>query len=93
VAFASETLAAEALQQLPDSGHTRAPVYRGDLDDVVGVVHLRRLIDGERTVGDHVQHVVVFPESGGVISALRRLQQEQQHLAVVIDETAPLPAW
>jgi putative hemolysin len=86
VALAADTQTDTALEQLLAAGHTRAPVYRRDLDDIVGVVHLRRLIDGGGTVTDHVQPVVVFPESAGVISALRRLQQEQQHLAVVIDE-------
>ena len=44
--------AAEARAELVGSGHTRAPVYAGDLDDVRGVVHLIDLLDAEGPVSD-----------------------------------------
>ncbi|MPY95420.1 MAG: DUF21 domain-containing protein, partial [Acidimicrobiia bacterium] len=78
----------EALRQLVDSGHSRAPVARArNLDEVVGVVHLRQLLDGgDVLVRDLVVEVPVLPESAGVLDALRHLQARRQQMAIVANE-------
>lgn len=78
--------AAEAVGQLVAVGHTRAPVVESDLDHVVGVVHLRDLVDAEGRVADHARAAAALPESMGVIDALRTLQTERQELAIVVNE-------
>jgi putative hemolysin len=79
-------LAREGVGQLIALGHSRAPVVQGDLDDVVGVVQLRDLVDAHGTVGELARPAVALPESLGVIDALRTLQAERQQLAVVVNE-------
>lgn len=86
VALPEGAPAGQAVELLVDSGHSRAPVYRGDLDDVVGVVHLRSLVRGTGTVGARAQPALVMPETVGALDALRRLQAERQSMAVVINE-------
>ena len=78
----------EALRQLADSGHSRAPVARSrNLDEVVGVVRLRQLLDGGgRLVRELAEEVPVLPESAGVLDALRHLQARRQQLALVANE-------
>jgi CBS domain containing-hemolysin-like protein len=44
VALPADASAEEGIQKLVETGHSRAPVYRNDLDDVVGIVHLRDLV-------------------------------------------------
>ena len=63
-----------------------APVAAGDLDDVLGVVHLRELIDADGAVSPLVRPACVHPETKLVIDALRELQAERQQLAIVVDE-------
>ena len=77
-----------ALRALIDSGHSRAPVAPdGELDAVVGFVHLRDLIDrGRRHVGELVSALPIFPDSAWVLDALRRMQTERVQLALVVDE-------
>jgi putative hemolysin len=86
LSFAAETLAARARATMVAEGHSRAPVHRGDLDDVVGVVHLRDLIDTEGPVAEHTRPALVLPDSVGVLDALRQLQAERAQLAMVVDE-------
>ena len=79
---------AEALDLLAASGHTRAPVVRGlNLDDVVGVVHLRQLLGGGT---DPVEHVAVgapvFPDAARVLTAMRELQLQRAQMAIVVNE-------
>lgn len=79
--------ASDAVAILIASGHSRAPVAaNGDLDRVTGVVHLRDLIGRSGPVADFAGAPLVFPESAKVLGALRGMQQERQHLAIVISE-------
>ncbi|MGH9150787.1 MAG: hemolysin family protein [Acidimicrobiales bacterium] len=88
VVLSSDTSAADALEVLVASGHSRAPVAEGgDLDRVVGVVHLRDLLGGgQATAGERAKPAAFLPESVQVLHALRDLQQARQQLAVVVDE-------
>lgn len=82
----AELPAGDALARLTDGGHSRAPVFSGDADNVVGVVHWRNLIGAGGAVGDHTRQVVMLPDVVRVDQALRRLQVERQQLAVVLNE-------
>jgi putative hemolysin len=77
-----------ALRELVNSGHSRAPVARGgNLDAVVGVVHLRDLLEGgNRPVGELVSELCVFPDGIGVLEALHAMQTQRVQLALVVDE-------
>ncbi len=78
----------EALHLLVGGGHTRAPVFAGDLDDVRGVVHLVDLVeaDGSGGVAAHLRPAIVLPETATVLDALRRLRSDRQQMAVVVSE-------
>jgi putative hemolysin len=80
--------ASVALQDLVDSGHSRAPVgEHGNLDAVVGVVHMRDLLSGgSRPVGELASEPCVFPDGIGVLDALHEMQAKRVQLALVVDE-------
>jgi putative hemolysin len=86
VTVPADALVAEAIGILVGTTHGRAPVYRGDLDDVVGLVTLQDLVGAEGRAVDHVRPVLALPESMGVLDALRRLQAEREQLAIVLNE-------
>ena len=78
--------APDALRLLFESGHSRAPVIGGDLDDVLGVVTMRTLFDADGPLLDRVQPALELPASVRLMDAMRVMQTERQHLAVVVDE-------
>ena len=87
VVLDADASCADGIEILITSGHSRAPVAeRGDLDSVMGVVHLRDLIGGTDAIRAHVSDVLVLPESVKVLDALRQMQVERQQLAVVANE-------
>jgi putative hemolysin len=86
LAFPSDLPATSAVQALVEGGHSRAPVYRDDLDDVVGIVNLRALVGAQGVVAGHAWPALVLPETVRAIDALRMLQAERQQMAVVISE-------
>ncbi|MFA7296804.1 MAG: hemolysin family protein [Dehalococcoidia bacterium] len=86
VKLATDATAAEALQTLIDSGHSRAPVYQSSPDDIVGVIGLRDLLGLEGPVTLAVSPIPAFPESAGVLHTLRDLQRSRQQMALVVNE-------
>jgi putative hemolysin len=79
---------AEALPALAASGHSRAPVaHDGNLDEVVGMVHLRDLLGpGDRPVREVAGELDAFPETAGVLDVLHEMQVRRLQLALVVDE-------
>jgi putative hemolysin len=86
IALPAGSPVAEGVRLLVESTHVRAPVFRGDLDDVAGVAHLVDLVEAGGRIIDHVRPALALPESVGVLEALRRMQRERQQLAIVINE-------
>ena len=82
----------ERLRQLIEStGFTKYPVYRGDLDNVVGVIHARQfLLAGARgdlpDLAGLVRDVHFVPELQRVDQILQDLRKRSAVLAVVVDE-------
>lgn len=76
-----------AREILARSGHSRAPVTKeGHLDDVIGVVNLRDLLDDSVKLADVVRVPMVLPDSVRVTDALRRMKAEHEQMALVVDE-------
>ena len=73
-------------------GYSRIPVYRGDLDEVEGIVYakdvLRHLHAGkDRVPIEKIMREPYFvPETKKVAELLREMQQRRVHIAVVLDE-------
>ncbi len=78
----------EGLLALAGSNHTRAPVATdSNLDEFVGVVHLRDLVNTtDATVGEVTQPAPAFPETAKVLDALRTMQSGHHQMAIVINE-------
>jgi len=69
---------------------TRYAVYDGDLDHVVGMLHvkdlLRRITANERVSATDVRRIPVVPETASLDDVLETMQRAHAHLALVIDE-------
>jgi CBS domain containing-hemolysin-like protein len=75
---------------LARSLHTRYAVYDGDLDHIIGMVHvkdlLRRILAAEPITAADVRRIPVVPETATLDVVLTSMQQAHAHLALVIDE-------
>ena len=83
----------EAINTIIEAGHSRAPVYVNSLDNIVGIVYVKDLVqhlleqdDTPRTVRGLEREVYYVPESKPASDLLRELQRKKVHIAVVIDE-------
>jgi putative hemolysin len=77
----------EALRQLIDGGHSRAPVVGpAGLDDVLGIVHLRDLVDASGPVDPLCRPGLFLPETLRLSDAMLQLRVDHQQMAMVVDE-------
>lgn len=74
-----------------EHGHSRYPVARSDLDDMVGVVMVKDML-AKRIAGEPIelealaQPPLYVPESMPALDVIERLRETRSHLALVIDE-------
>jgi putative hemolysin len=83
----------DVLKAVLESPYTRYPVYRESLDDIVGVLHIRDLIEAMHDAGlaavdleTLVRPAYMVPETKDLGALLSEFRRTNQHLAVVIDE-------
>jgi CBS domain containing-hemolysin-like protein len=83
---------AEIEELVVRTGHSRLPVFRDDLDNIVGFVHAKDLLripedQRDRPVpGPLVRGMLVVPESRKLRPLLLDMRRERRHVALVIDE-------
>jgi putative hemolysin len=83
----------QALQAVLQSPYTRYPVYRGSLDEIVGVLHVRDLIEAmhERGIAsvqleELLRPAYMVPETKDLAALLTEFRKQNQHMAIVLDE-------
>ena len=84
---------AELVKAFADAGHSRLPVYRDNLDDVSGMVHIKdvfAILARNRkppvTITKLIRQPLYVPAARGVLDVLADMRAKRIHLAVVIDE-------
>jgi CBS domain containing-hemolysin-like protein len=91
IALSADLSFDEALDFIKREGHSRYPVYQSQLDDVVGMVHIKDIIAQlGRSEGFSLRSVLRKPllvvPSVPVLDLLLRMRQERVHMALVVDE-------
>ncbi|HUP25031.1 MAG TPA: hemolysin family protein [Thermoanaerobaculia bacterium] len=79
----------DSLQLARESGHTRFPLCEGDLDRVVGMVHIKDLFRSEErpvSLRDVRRDIFFVPGTLPLDRLLRRMRNEHVHLTAVLDE-------
>jgi len=77
---------------IADSAHTRLPVYRDSIDNIVGILHLRRLanITTREFAPDSLVEILdepyFVPEGTPLSTQLLQFQRRRQRVALVVDE-------
>ena len=76
-----------------EHGHSRIPVYRGSLDSIVGMIHIKDIFaivakgDPEpASITPFLRQPRFVPESMGVLDLLAEMRSTRTHLAIIIDE-------
>ncbi len=88
VALNIETMPSEALSIAKRSGYSRYPVYRSDLDQVVGYVHIKDIIWAmeDTNLSPYSREICFIPSGVSLPDAFDVLTKTGTHMAIVLDE-------
>ena len=86
----------EALTLMLNGSNSRYPVYRDDIDDIIGILHLKDAMKemmfenhAEETVGripNLIRDASYIPETRSINDLFKRMQAKKLHMAIVVDE-------
>jgi Mg2+/Co2+ transporter CorB len=89
--------AEEIRRQLSTSHHTRVLVYQGQLDNIIGLVHIRKVLHQTQTgeldadaLRDILREPYFIPAGTALFTQLQHFQENQRRLGMVVDEYGEL---
>ena len=93
VAVEEKTSFAKLVALFAEAGHSRLPVYRDSLDEVIGMIHIKDVFAILATGAPHpdtieglIRQPLYVPMSRGALDLLVDMQSKRVHLAIVLDE-------
>ncbi|MCR4843140.1 MAG: hemolysin family protein [Eubacterium sp.] len=96
VALDSALSLGEALDFMLESNNSRFPVYSGDIDHIVGMIHIKDAMINSRIDGRQelnimdirglIRELRFVPETQGINTLFKNMQLEKQHMVIVVDE-------
>ncbi len=82
----------EVMKTVKESGYSRLPIYKEDLDNIVGILYVKDLLayteEGDTFMWQKLirSSVLFVPESKKIDELLREFQLKRMHMAVIVDE-------
>ena len=83
----------EIVEQLATSPHTRVPVFKGSLDNIIGIAHIRKMFYlsqmaefNKDTMMSMIREPYFVPENSSITHALTNLQDQRRRFGIVVDE-------
>ena len=86
VAVALDTSLEELKGRFVESGISKIIVYDGNIDNVVGYIHLSEMFRSPKDWRDHVKEVPIVPETMAAHKLMKLFMQQKKTIAVVVDE-------
>ncbi|MCW5752372.1 MAG: HlyC/CorC family transporter [Alphaproteobacteria bacterium] len=91
IAIEAATPLPEVIEAVREAGHSRLPVFRGTLDDVIGMLHVKDLFrywgsESGFSLAPIVRKVLFVPPSMPLLDLLLQMQATRIHMALVVDE-------
>ncbi len=87
----------EIIKQISSSHHTRLPVCKGQNEEIIGMIHIRKVINqlrnGELSI-DGLQEIMTepyfIPSGTPLFTQIQQFQEKQQRIALIVDEYGEL---
>ncbi|MDI6730972.1 MAG: hemolysin family protein [Candidatus Margulisbacteria bacterium] len=75
------------MQSIIESGHSRLPVYEGNLDNIIGLIYAKDMLKVRKgDLKEYLRPVIFIPETKKISDLLHEMQSARTHIAVIIDE-------
>ncbi len=91
VAMRADLTLEQAIEQIRGDGHSRLPVYREQLDDIIGMVHVKDVFayvgrSEEFSLEAIIRKPLMVAPRVRVLDLMLQMRQQRMHMALVVDE-------
>jgi len=92
IAISTEETIEKIIADLAESGHTRIPVYRDSIDNIIGILNVKDLLKfwsrqmTRENIWGCLRKPYYIPETKNIHSLFYELKEKKYHMAIVIDE-------
>jgi len=91
VAVAEDASLSDIIRVMSEKPHSRIPVFRGDLDDVIGMIHIKDVLavggaDKRFRLARILRDILFVAPSMRVLDLLQKMRETRIHMALVVDE-------
>ena len=92
IAISVDDTPQEMIREIAESRHTRLPVYRGSVDNIIGILNIKDLLDAwpqNITTSDILSRLTkpyYIPETKNAHLLFHEFKNNKKHIAIVIDE-------
>ena len=69
-----------------DSGHSKLPVYDGDIDNIIGIIYLYDLFKNPNSIDEIIKPVNQIPFTKNISDIMSSFQRSNSNLSIVVDE-------
>ena len=92
--LSSETKVSDAVYQIKKKGYSRTPVYKDDVNNIVGILYSKDLLTSNdygqdpdsKPITDYLKKSYFIPRTKMAFELLREFQRNRIHMAIVVDE-------
>lgn len=91
-----EQTVGEFFKHSPNTNFSRYPVYKGTVDNIIGIVRRRDILTemandcSDKKISDIMQPTTFVPENGTALAILRQLIKKHQRMGIAVDEFGSL---
>ncbi len=91
IAVAHDATLSEAAKIIGKEKRSRLPVYKGNLDNIQGIVYAKDIVEvchseGNRKVSEVMREAIFVPETVSISRALETMKEKRTKIAIVVDE-------
>ncbi|MEK7850296.1 MAG: hemolysin family protein [Deltaproteobacteria bacterium] len=91
VAIESDATLEDLIKLIKKEEHSRYPVFKESVDNIIGVIHIKDILTQWQGKGDikidrFIRPPFIVPETKNVEELLREFKRKRKHIAVVVDE-------
>lgn len=73
-------------QTFIETGLSKIPIYKGDIDNIIGYIHSSEMFEHQNDWKKYINSIPIVPESMAAQKLMKLLMQQKKSIAVVVDE-------
>lgn len=73
-------------QTFIETGLSKIPIYKNDIDNIVGYIHSSEMFEHQREWRKHINQIPIVPENMAAQKLMKLFMQQKKSIAVVVDE-------